>query len=131
MHHKKKTETDYMYMPSLIQFYSVPSLHTAPHIYVLVKISCLLPTLSSVHSWLLVSSSSLSSNPICHLAACIFLLALDKTSKCIMSFLNSLDPILKANCPFRSILYSYFMPVYSIVKTITPRCRGRPDALLH
>ena len=28
-------------------------------------------------------------------------------------------------------LYSYFMPVCSIVKTITPRCRGRPDALLH
>ena len=31
----------------------------------------------------------------------------------------------------RLILYSYFMPVCSIVKTITPRCRGRPDALLH
>ena len=29
------------------------------------------------------------------------------------------------------ILYSYFMPVCSIVKTITLRCRGRPDALLH
>ena len=29
------------------------------------------------------------------------------------------------------ILYSYFMPVCSKVKTITPRCRGRPDALLH
>ena len=29
------------------------------------------------------------------------------------------------------IVYSYFMPVCSIVKTITPRCRGRPDALLH
>ena len=29
------------------------------------------------------------------------------------------------------ILYSYCMPVCSIVKTITPRCRGRPDALLH
>ena len=29
------------------------------------------------------------------------------------------------------IIYSYFMPVCSIVKTITPRCRGRPDALLH
>ena len=28
-------------------------------------------------------------------------------------------------------VYSYFMPVCSIVKTITPRCRGRPDALLH
>ena len=27
--------------------------------------------------------------------------------------------------------YSYFMPVCSIVKTITPRCRGPPDALLH
>ena len=31
----------------------------------------------------------------------------------------------------REILYSYFMPVCSIVKTFTPRCRGRPDALLH
>ena len=31
----------------------------------------------------------------------------------------------------REILYSYFMHVCSIVKTITPRCRGRPDALLH
>ena len=29
------------------------------------------------------------------------------------------------------IVYSYFMPVCRIVKTITPRCRGRPDALLH
>ena len=29
------------------------------------------------------------------------------------------------------IIYSCFMPVCSIVKTITPRCRGRPDALLH
>ena len=29
------------------------------------------------------------------------------------------------------ILDSYFMPVCSIVKTITPRCRGRPEALLH
>ena len=29
------------------------------------------------------------------------------------------------------IFYSYFMPVCSIVKTITPRCRGPPDALLH
>ena len=29
------------------------------------------------------------------------------------------------------ILYSYFMAVCSIVKTITPRCCGRPDALLH
>ena len=28
------------------------------------------------------------------------------------------------------ILYSYFMPVCSIVKTITPRFCGRPDALL-
>ena len=28
------------------------------------------------------------------------------------------------------IVYSYFMPVCSIVKTITPRCRGGPDALL-
>ena len=30
-----------------------------------------------------------------------------------------------------SIIYSYVMPVCSIVQTITPRCRGRPDALLH
>ena len=30
-----------------------------------------------------------------------------------------------------AIVYCYFMPVCSIVKTITPRCRGRPDALLH
>ena len=30
-----------------------------------------------------------------------------------------------------ALLYSYFMPVCRIVKTITPRCRGRPDALLH
>ena len=29
------------------------------------------------------------------------------------------------------ILYSYFMPVCSIVKSITRMCRGRPDALLH
>ena len=29
------------------------------------------------------------------------------------------------------VLYSYFMPVCSIVKTITPRCHGRPDALSH
>ena len=29
------------------------------------------------------------------------------------------------------MVYSYFMPVCSIVKTITPRCRGQPDALLH
>ena len=29
------------------------------------------------------------------------------------------------------IVYSYLMPACSIVKTITPRCRGRPDALLH
>ena len=32
---------------------------------------------------------------------------------------------------FTRIIYSYFMPVCSIVKTITPRCRERPDALLH
>ena len=31
----------------------------------------------------------------------------------------------------RSMVYSYFMPVFSIVKTITPRCLERPDALLH
>ena len=30
-----------------------------------------------------------------------------------------------------AILYSYFMPVCSIVKTITPKCHGRPDALLY
>ena len=29
------------------------------------------------------------------------------------------------------LIYSCFMPVCSTVKTITPRCRGRPDALLH
>ena len=29
------------------------------------------------------------------------------------------------------ILYSYLMPNCSIVKSITPKCRGRPDALLH
>ena len=29
------------------------------------------------------------------------------------------------------IVYSYFMSVCSIVKTITPRRRGRPGALLH
>ena len=29
------------------------------------------------------------------------------------------------------LIYSYFMPVCSIVQTFTPRCRGRPDALLH
>ena len=27
--------------------------------------------------------------------------------------------------------YSYFMPVCSIVQTITSRCRGQPEALLH
>ena len=31
----------------------------------------------------------------------------------------------------RYLLYSYFMPVCSIIKTITPRCRGQPDALVH
>ena len=29
------------------------------------------------------------------------------------------------------MLYSYFMHVCSIVKSITGRCGGRPDALLH
>ena len=29
------------------------------------------------------------------------------------------------------ILYSYLMPVCSIVKTIIPRCRGRPDSLAY
>ena len=29
------------------------------------------------------------------------------------------------------MVYRYFMAVCSIVKTITPRCHGRPDALLH
>ena len=29
-----------------------------------------------------------------------------------------------------SLLYSYFMAICSIVKTIILRCRGRPDALL-
>ena len=28
---------------------------------------------------------------------------------------------------FNFILYSYFMPFCSKVKTITPRCSGRPD----
>ena len=32
---------------------------------------------------------------------------------------------------WHEILYSYFMPVCSIVKTITPRWCERPDALLH
>ena len=31
----------------------------------------------------------------------------------------------------RVIVYSYFMPVCSIVKTVTLRYRGRPDALLY
>ena len=30
-----------------------------------------------------------------------------------------------------AVLYSYFMPVCSIVQAITLRCRGRSDALLH
>ena len=34
-------------------------------------------------------------------------------------------------CLYTLILYSYFIPICSIVKTITPRCRGRLDALLH
>ena len=33
--------------------------------------------------------------------------------------------------PERVIVYSYFMPVCSIVKTITLRYCGRPDALLY
>ena len=28
------------------------------------------------------------------------------------------------------IIYSYFMPVWGIVKTAAPRCRGQLDALL-
>ena len=32
---------------------------------------------------------------------------------------------------FWVIIYSYFMPVCSTVQTITLRCRGRRDALLH
>ena len=39
--------------------------------------------------------------------------------------------VTKGTCATVSILYSYFMPVCSIVKTITPRCCGGPDALLH
>ena len=35
------------------------------------------------------------------------------------------------NNAMQYLVYSYFMPVCSIVKTITPRCRGRPDALLY
>ena len=31
----------------------------------------------------------------------------------------------------KQLVYSYFMLVCSIVKTITPRCCGRPDSLLH
>ena len=29
-----------------------------------------------------------------------------------------------------NILYNYFMPVWGIVKTAAPRCRGQFDALL-
>ena len=32
---------------------------------------------------------------------------------------------------YNCLLYSYFIPVCSIVKTITQRCREQPDALLH
>ena len=32
---------------------------------------------------------------------------------------------------FFILIYSYFMPVCIIVQTFTPRCRGRPDTLLH
>ena len=35
------------------------------------------------------------------------------------------------NFRLQDILYCYFMPACSIVKTITLRCHGRPDALLH
>ena len=35
------------------------------------------------------------------------------------------------NLAIYTLVYNYFMPACSIVKTITPRCRGRPDALLH
>ena len=38
---------------------------------------------------------------------------------------------LKVGTNTDELLYSYFMPVCSIVKTITPRCRRRPDSLLH
>ena len=35
------------------------------------------------------------------------------------------------NIPKELIVYCYFMPVCSIVKIITLRCRRRPDALLY
>ena len=43
--------------------------------------------------------------------------------------------LIRIECPYGLSglivhVYNYFMPVCSIVKTITPRCRGRPDALL-
>ena len=48
--------------------------------------------------------------------------------------LLSCQPRMTVTCLVNKVirdLYSYFMPVCSIVETNTPRCRGRPDALLH
>ena len=44
-----------------------------------------------------------------------------------MVHLNELSRV-----PFwqRQLVYSYFMPVWGIVKTIVPMCRGQLDALL-
>ena len=47
---------------------------------------------------------------------------------CDRSLVPPIDPLV---CGMGVIVNSYFMPVCSIVKTIIPRCRGRPDALLH
>ena len=59
-------------------------------------------------------------------------------TKCINVTIYSIGPSIILRSIFYSIigiysglLYSYFMPVSSIVKTITTRCHGRPDALLH
>ena len=41
------------------------------------------------------------------------------------------NPIRLFNDDSHEILNSYFMPVCSIVKTITLRCQGRPDAQLN
>ena len=57
----------------------------------------------------------------------ILFLILTKPS-CDISLAPSIDPLV---CGMDVNVFSYFMPVCSIVKTITPRCRGRPDALLH
>ena len=51
-----------------------------------------------------------------------------QTNVGVLTFMSMIDIIFSG---IEHILYIYFMPVCSIVKTITPRCRGRPDALLH